>query len=248
LIEQQQDPSSPNYHNWLSAEQFGALYGPAQPDVDTIVAWLEAKGFTVDRVYESGMTIAFSGTAGLVRKALDADIHYLDVDGQMHYANTGNPRIPAALADAVAGVVALHDFRPRPQLQPKAVPDFTISGGALAVVPADLATIYNLAPLFTAGKKGQGITIALMEDTDVYSTTDITTFRSTFGLGTATFTQIHPGCTDPGALIGRDAEATLDVEWAAAAAPGATRNSCRARTCSRRSPIWSTRTQRRRQS
>ena len=222
LIEQQQDPSSPNFHNWLGAEQFGALYGPAQPDVDTIVAWLQLEGFSVDRVYESGMTIAFSGTAGLVRKALGADIHHLDVDGQMHYANVGNPRIPAALADAVAGIVALHDFRPRPQMQPKAVPDYTISGGALTVVPADLATIYNLAPLFAAGKKGQGITIALMEDTDVYSTTDITTFRSTFGLGSATFTQTHPGCTDPGALIGRDAEATLDVEWAAAAAPGAT--------------------------
>ena len=222
LIEQQQVPSSPNYHNWLSAEQFGLLYGPAQPDIDTIVAWLQAQGFAVDRVYESGMTIAFSGTAGLVRKALGADIHFLDVDGQMHYANVGNPRIPAALAGAVAGVVALHDFRPRPQLQPKAAPAYTISGGALAVVPADLATIYNLAPLFAAGTKGQGITIALMEDTDVYSTADITTFRSIFGLGAATFTQTHPGCTDPGAVIGRDAEATLDVEWAAAAAPGAT--------------------------
>jgi subtilase family serine protease len=222
LIEQQQDPSSPNYHNWLSAEQFGALYGPAQPDLDTIAAWLQVEGFTVDRVYESGMTIAFSGTAGLVRKALGADIHHLDVDGQMHYGNIGNPRIPAAFADAIAGIVALHDFRPRPQLLPKAAPDYTISSSDIPVVPADLATIYNLAPLFTAGKKGQGITIALMEDTDVYSTTDIATFRSTFSLGTATFTQTHPGCTDPGAVIGRDAEATLDVEWAAAAAPGAT--------------------------
>ncbi len=222
LIEQQQDPSSPNYHAWLSAEQFGALYGPAQADVDTIAAWLQAQGFTVDRVYESGMTIAFSGTAGLVRKAFGADIHHLDVDGQMHYANVGNPRIPAALADAVAGIVALHDFRPRPQLRPKAAPDYTISGSDLAVVPADLATIYNLAPLFSAGHTGQGITIALMEDTDVYSTADITKFRSTFGLGAVTFTQTHPGCTDPLAVIGRDAEATLDVEWAAAAAPGAT--------------------------
>jgi subtilase family serine protease len=222
LIEQQQDPASPNYRNWIDAEQFGVLYGPAQPDVDTIVTWLQAQGFNVDRVYESGMTIAFSGTAGLVRKALGADIHFLDVDGQMHYANIGNPRIPAALADAVAGVVALHDFRPRPQLQPKAAPDYTISGSELAVVPADLATIYNLAPLFAAGNKGQGITIALIEDTDVYSTADITTFRSVFGIGAATFTQAHPGCTDPGAVIGRDAEATLDVEWAAAAAPGAT--------------------------
>ncbi|HSE11601.1 MAG TPA: protease pro-enzyme activation domain-containing protein, partial [Rudaea sp.] len=222
LIEQQHDPASANYHDWLDATQFGDLYGPAPQDIDTIVAWLQSQGFAIDRVYPSGMTIAFSGTAGLIRKAFGTDIHYLDVGGQTHYANVRNPRIPAALAAAVAGIVALHDFRPRPQLQPKIAPDYTISGGAKAVVPADLATIYNLNPLFTAGTKGQGVTIALMEDTDVYSTADITTFRSVFGLGTATFTQTHPNCTDPGAVIGRDAEATLDVEWAAAAAPGAT--------------------------
>src|SRR5262249_36653911 len=70
--------------------------------------------------------------------------------------------------------------------------------------------------------KGQGITIALIEQSDVFSLADITTFRNTFGLGSAIFNQVHPGCTDPGAVPGDDGEATLAVEWAAAAAPGAT--------------------------
>ena len=222
LIEAQQDPGSPYYHQWLTAAQFGALYGPAQQDVDSVVAWLQGQAFSVDRVYESGMTIAFSGTAGVVRRAFATQIHELYVDGTVHYANLGNPHIPAALGPAVNGIVALHDFRPRPNLQPRITPDYSISGGARAVVPADLATIYNLNPLFSANTKGSGITIALIEDTDVYALADINTFRSVFGLGTSLFSQTHPGCTDPGAIIGDDAEATLDVEWAAAAAPGAT--------------------------
>jgi subtilase family serine protease len=97
--------------------------------------------------------------------------------------------------------------------------------GYQLVVPADLATIYNLNPLFTAGYSGKGQTIVVIEDTNVHSTSDWTKFRSTFGLSSYTsgsFTQVHPGgCTNPGIVSGSEAEATLDAEWSSAAAPGA---------------------------
>ena len=62
------------------------------------------------------------------------------------------------------------------------LPITRLASGTYAMVPADLATIYNLNPLFTAGYSGQGQTIAVIEDTDVFSTSDWDTFRSTFGL------------------------------------------------------------------
>ena len=114
-------------------------------------------------------------------------------------------------------------------LRPKA--EYTISPTTLAVVPGDLARIYNLNPAFAAGYTGKGQTIVLIEDTDLYSgTADWTSFRKTFGLNQYTsgsLTQMHPtsssgsGCIDPGVSYAAD-EAALDVEWASAAAPGAT--------------------------
>jgi subtilase family serine protease len=93
------------------------------------------------------------------------------------------------------------------------------------MVPADLATIYNLNPLFAAGYSGQGQTIVVIEDSDLYKTSDWTTFRSVFGLASAypqgSLSQVHPGnCTDPG-VNGADGEAVIDVEWSSAAAPSA---------------------------
>jgi len=124
----------------------------------------------------------------------------------------------------VQGVVSLNDFRPHVNYKPHG--DYTFTSGTStyqAVTPADLATIYNLNPLFNAGVNGTGQTIVLIEDTNVYSTSDITTFRSTFGLPTANFSQVHPGsCTNPGVVTGNDGEAELDVEYAGAAAPDAT--------------------------
>jgi subtilase family serine protease len=228
-----QDKSSPNFHHWLSAKEFGERFGLAKQDLDTIQRWLVAHGFTVNVVYDSGMLIDFSGTAGQVREAFRTEIHQLNVKGVKHIANMSDPKIPAAMAPAVVGVVSMHDFLPRPMYKPKS--DFTFKSGGntyYAVVPADLATIYNLNPLFANGISGQGQTIVLIEDSDVYSSADWTKFRSTFGLSTYTggsFAQVHPApatgpnnCIDPKVNPnGDDAEATLDVEYASAAAPSA---------------------------
>jgi subtilase family serine protease len=222
------DPTSPDFHQWLTAQEFGARYGLAQEDLDTIVAWLQSHGLTVNTVYPSGVLIDVSGTAGQVRAAFSTAIHHLEVNGAPHVANMSDPQIPAALAPAVEGVVSLHDFRLHPMHHAHA--EFTVSSHEEDIVPADLATIYNFTPLFAAGYSGQGQTIAVIEKSDV-DPTDWHTFRTTFGLATAypagTFTTVHPpsggtnNCSAPGPVKGDELEAILDAEWASAAAPNA---------------------------
>ncbi|HVS88234.1 MAG TPA: protease pro-enzyme activation domain-containing protein [Candidatus Acidoferrum sp.] len=231
FIDELQTKGSPNFHRWITAQEFGERFGLAKQDLDTITGWLESHGFKVNVVYPSGMVIDFSGTAGQVRKAFQTEMHHLEVKGEKHIANMSDPRIPAALASVVTGVVSLHDFKPHAMHKlHKARTEFTftdIFGSAnYAVVPADLATIYNLNPLFSAGYSGQGQTIALIEDTNVFSASDWSTFRSTFGLSgytSGSFAQVHPGsnCNNPGVIAPNDAEAILDAEWASAAAPNA---------------------------
>src|ERR1019366_2234145 len=168
-----------------------------------------------------------SGTAGLVLDAFHPEIHSLSVNGKSHFANMSDPRIPAALAPVVTGVVSLNNFMPRPLTQRRA--DYTAGSGVYLVVPADLATIYDFNPLFAAGYTGTGQTIVTVEDTNLFTATDWTTFRSVFGLSAFTsgsLTQVHPApgtagtCTNPG-VNADDGEAAIDVEWASAAAPNA---------------------------
>jgi subtilase family serine protease len=223
------DPKSPNFHKWITAEEFGKNYGLAESDIKTISGWLESQGFTVNSVYPSGTVIDFSGSAGQVNRAFHTAIHNLDVNGVRHIANMGDPQIPAALAPAVAGVVSMHDFMPRKMSRPKYT--FTYNRVVYqAVVPADLATIYDFNPLFTKGITGSGQTIAVIEDTDLYNSQDWTNFRKTFGLtqySSGSLSTTHPAgsgnnsCSDPG-VNSDDSEAALDAEWASAAAPGAT--------------------------
>jgi subtilase family serine protease len=183
------------------------------------------------------MVIDFSGTAGQITEAFHTEIHHLSVNGQPHVANMSDPRIPAALAPTVVGVVSLHDFRPTPQLQ--RAPEYTESCTAphptscqcpagqtcYDVLPPDLATIYNLNPLFKAGISGQDQTIAVVEQSDVNEPADWTTFRSIRSHhhvpDRVLDTDTSGGCTDP-STNGAEEEAILDTEWASAAAPSAT--------------------------
>jgi subtilase family serine protease len=246
LIDEMHMPGSPDFHRWLTAEEFGSRFGVAQSDIDTVTSWLQIHGFNVNRVYPNGALIDFSGNAGQVRETFHTELHNLEVNGEKHIANTSDPEIPSALAPAIHGIVSLNDFRPhamheeitRSHIDAKtgalitaeargAYPGYTFNSGDetyQSVGPADLATIYNMNPLFAAGYSGQGQTIVVIEDTNVYTTKDWTNFRSTFGLSKYTagsFTQVHPGnCTNPG-VNSDDGEAILDAEYASASAPSA---------------------------
>ncbi len=249
MIDQLHDRKSANFHHWLTPEQFGQNYGLGEADLNVIKGWLGAHGFTVNVLYPNRMLLDFSGTAGQVRATFHTEIHHLSVNGETHLANMSDPQIPAALAPAVAGVVSLNDFRPRKMF--KRVPhnagtDFTINmacgfltdlrdgtSSCEALMPGDLATIYNLNPVFSAGISGKGQTIVVIEDEDAYSLGDWSSFRKVAGLARTypygTISQTHPAppvgtnnCTDPGDLNDTtDDEVAIDMEWASAAAPNA---------------------------
>jgi len=106
------DPASPNFHRWLTPERFKQEFSLAPEDIEAITTWLRSMGFTINVVYPR--SIAFSGTAGEVRKAFRTEIHYVEVKGVKHVANMSDPQIPAALAPAVAGITSLNDFMPHP--------------------------------------------------------------------------------------------------------------------------------------
>jgi subtilase family serine protease len=114
FVASQYDSSSPNFHQWLTPEQIGQNFGPSENDIAAISAWLTSHGFSVDQVPNDHMSIRFSGKASQVESAFHTEIHNLEVKGVAHIGNMSDPQIPAAIAPAVVGVKALHNFFPRP--------------------------------------------------------------------------------------------------------------------------------------
>ena len=231
LLTEQQDPKSSNYHAWLTPQQFGEQFGPAEADLQKLKSWLSSHGFSNLQVTNGKTLITFDGTAGQVRNAFHTDIHRLSVHGVEHFANMQDPQIPEALTPVVAGVVGLHNFHPQPQLKRfgkfqrnmktgEITPLFTytnVNGGTFyGVGPGDFAKIYNVPSTFN----GTGVSIAVVGQSNI-NIQDVRDFRTIFGLP-ANDPQIILNGPDPGLVSGDEGESDLDVEWAGAIAPNAT--------------------------
>jgi hypothetical protein len=114
FVASQYDSTSPNFHKWLTPEEVGSKFGPAETDIATVSNWLTGHGFTVNEMSKDRLTIRFSGAAGQVESAFHTEIHNLTVKGAAHIGNMSDPQIPAALSTTVVGVKALHNFFARP--------------------------------------------------------------------------------------------------------------------------------------
>jgi uncharacterized protein (TIGR03437 family) len=220
LLQELQDPSSPNYHQWLTPEQYADRFGASQSDIDQIRAWLQQQGFTVNGVARGRSWVTFSGNAAQVRSAFGTEIHRYRVNGAAHFANATDPSVPAALAPLVGSFRGLNDFHPQPRLRAPH-PQLNGSNGSHQLGPGDIAMIYNIKPLYDAGVDGTGQKIAVVGQTAI-QTSDIQSFRTKFNLGTANVTQVLAQRPSPGIVDGDIDEANLDIEWSGAIARNAT--------------------------
>ena len=221
LLEDQRNPSSPDYQRWLTPEEYGERFGITDNDLAKLTAWLQSQGFTVDQVARAHNWITFSGTAGQVREAFGAELHYYESDGKRHFANATEPLIPSSLAGVVDAIRGLDDFRPEPQPQTfKPIPDFNASNGFHYIGPADLATIYDIQALYTAGFDGTGQKLVIAGQTDI-NLSDVRAFRAQFALPAKDPQLVLVG-SDPGTSQSDQIEANLDLEWAGAVARNAT--------------------------
>ncbi|HUO32421.1 MAG TPA: protease pro-enzyme activation domain-containing protein [Bryobacteraceae bacterium] len=224
LLAAQQDPSSSSYHRWLSPEQYADRFGVSQNDLSKITAWLGQFGLTVKYAARARNAVVFGGSASQVASAFGVEIHQYLVNGEQHYANANGPSIPAALDGLVLAIRGLDDFRLKPRLVRYAKPRETTSGGSHQLAPGDVATIYDINPLYSAGITGTGLKIAVAGQTDIILS-DIESFRTMFGLPTNNPTvTLIPGSKDPGILesSGDLSEADLDLELSGAVARNAT--------------------------
>ncbi len=233
LLADQQDPSSPGYHRWLTPEEYGRRFGLSDADLQTVTAWLTRSGFRIDEVARGRGWITFSGTVRQVEEAFRTSMRFFEVRGRLHQSNATELSVPASIARLIAGPVAVNDFRSRAMHHAAAPPDqpgrliadaatplFNAGSGQHFLAPADFATIYNTAPLHASGLTGAGVKIAVAGRTNIHLS-DVQQFRGQFGL-TANDPVVIVNGVDPGVVSNdEEGEAELDAEWAGAAAPNA---------------------------
>ena len=187
LLAAQQDPSSANYHRWLTPEEYADRFGATESDINQMTAWLRSQHLAIVAVARGRNWIAARGTAEHVGAAFGTGLHQYRVNGELHFANATEPAIPAALQGVVKAIRGLHNFRMAPRLRygnnplAHARPEYDSSFGFHYIGANDPSIIYNIQPLYTSGITGSGQKLAVVGQTDLVMS-DIEQYRSFFNL------------------------------------------------------------------
>jgi hypothetical protein len=232
LLAAQQDPHSPNYHKWLTPDEFGKRFGVADSDVQTVTSYLSGQGMSVGRVYGGHMAIEVGASAAQIKSTFQTEIHAYSVGGKTFYANNSNPKIPSALRSVVSGFAALNNFKAAGgsgagtpatldaathTLRPLYTTGTTTK--TYGVSPADLSAQYGIPAVTAQGLGGTNVIVGIIGDSDI-NVSYVNNYRTIFSLGSNPPVIIVDG-NDPG--VNGDAYiAYKQIELVSAVAPKAT--------------------------
>ena len=218
LLAGQQNPSSPDYHRWLTPAQYADRFGVSPSDIARIEQWLRSQGLAIAAIAQGRSWIAVNGSAAQFESAFGTEIHQYAADGKTHFANATNPSVPAAIAGLILSIRGLDDFRLKPHAMK---PKYTSGSGNHYLGPNDIAAIYDIAPAYNAGINGSGQRLVIAGQSDV-PTSDLTNYANYFNMP-ANLPQmiLIPNSPDPGISSGDREESDLDLEISAAVARNA---------------------------
>jgi kumamolisin len=197
----------------IAPDEMAARYLPSALDYATVEAWLKAQGLTVATEDPNHRDISVSGTIAQIQRSLGVNFaRVATADGQFTSAISA-PSLPIEFSGAVLTVTGLQPHMLMHHFGTIVRPFF--SGNFF--FPADILAAYNAPSTFD----GTGQTIAIIMDAPVLPS-DLTTFYGDIG-GTAKASNVTIVPVDGGraSSFDPDGEATLDVEWSSAIAPGA---------------------------
>ena len=242
------DPSSPYYHQFLAAGQFGPRFGASPAQVASVENALRAAGLSPGPVSSDRLDIPVTATAAAIERGFGVTLdRYRMAGGRVAYASGAAPMMPAAVAPIVQGVLGLNDLYPMrsasdgPATDGPAGPAKAAAGTVRSVAAVTGATpratgpqacstlngentatvfsgFYGTNLLYQLGDLGQGQKIGVVEF-EPNLPSDITAYEQCYGVST----KVNYVKVDGGAGTGAgQGEAALDIEMLVGLTPRST--------------------------
>lgn len=162
------DPSSPNYHKFLTPAEVGARFGVSTARIQAIGEYLKAQGMKVTLVADNRLSILVDATAAQAEKAFDTTLATFRVlplrttDRTEFYSYTETPKVPASFAENVVHIGGLDNAtRPVPR----------------AITAAQTRALYAAANAYASGYTGAGRSLAI-SNFDGYRLTNVAPYYS----------------------------------------------------------------------
>jgi subtilase family serine protease len=219
LLQQLYDPASPQYHQYLTTEQFTEKFGPTTEEYQAVVDFAKANGLTVTATFGNRVLLDVEGTVADVERTLHLTMRVYNHPQEARTFFAPDTEPSPDLAVPILHINGLDNYTlPFPKLVPKPASKMATkipnagSGPGGTYLGGDFRNAYVPGTSLT----GAGQNVALFE-LDGYYAVDISNYVALAGL--AYVPLVNEGSVTPGVNGGVD-EVSLDIEMAISMAPG----------------------------
>jgi kumamolisin len=203
----------------LTHEELDKRHAADPKDIAQVRKFAQASGLSVVHESPSRRTVILAGAVEKLNKAFGVNLKTYSYGTGTYRGRTGSVKIPANLAKIVEGVFGLDNRPVARRLGPGARGAAAPADGAQPFNPNDVAKLYN----FPQGVDGTGQTIGIIELGGGYRPDDMQNYFTNLGLPVPTIipVSVDGAVNSPSKAGSDDDEVVLDIQVAAAVAPGA---------------------------
>jgi subtilase family serine protease len=118
MVKDMYDDSSPNFHHFLTKEQYRAQFAPTAEDTARVRSFLASHNMKVSSTDKMNHYVVARGRVGDAQAAFNVKINRAMVNGTMHRVTSSEPTVSGGLGTVVAAVTGLSDLNYRAHVSP----------------------------------------------------------------------------------------------------------------------------------
>ena len=186
LLHELYDPASPNFHHYLTPEQFAERFGPTEADYEAAAAFANANGLRVTMRHPNRVLLDVEGSEADVERALHVKLNNYrhPTENRTFYAPDSEPSLD--LAVPILHISGLNNYslpRPRYVTKPLASPQNESPNANTGSGPSGTFMGNDFRAVYASGVtlNGSGQIVGLLQF-DGYSASDITYYENLAGL------------------------------------------------------------------
>ncbi len=224
LFEQMYNPTSTNFHRFLTSQELAEKFGPTAQDYQAVVQFAETNGLKVFARHDNRMLVDVIGNVSDIERAFHTTLRTYQhpTEARDFFAPDVEPTVDASLP--ILNVSGLNNYSiPHPNMHIEPVAAGKATGTAAGSGPSGNYRGYDFRNAYAPGTTldGSGQIVGLFE-MDGYFTSDITTYENQSGISPHVPLQnvLLDGMSGTPSDTNAVGEVSLDIEMAIAMAPG----------------------------
>lgn len=115
FLQELMTPGSPNFHKFLTPDQWIARFSPSVADEQAVVDWAKSQGLTITHRFPNRLIVDVEAPVATIERALQVRVNNYLLEGYFYFSNEREAVLPAHVTGIIHSIGGLTNF---PEMRP----------------------------------------------------------------------------------------------------------------------------------